>query len=95
MAHDLEAPLICIQARLAPAVIRGARMLASHAVVNLIDDAIKYTPPSGTVTVATDVDAGWVRLSIANTGLGIPINQRERVFTRFVQLDPSRATPEA
>ena len=40
--------------------------------VNIIDNALKYTSPGGTITVSSREDSGWVRVSIRDTGCGIP-----------------------
>lgn len=54
---------------------------------NLLDNAIKYTPPSGRVDVGVANDDGLVRLWVEDGGPGIPAAERERVFERFVRLD--------
>jgi signal transduction histidine kinase len=58
---------------------------------NLIQNAIRHTPPDGTVTVRTTRDAGDVEIEISDTGAGIPAPERERVFEAFHRLDPSRS----
>ena len=50
---------------------------------NLVDNAINYTPPGGTVDVETAVDRGEAGLIVTDTGPGIPAEERERVFDRF------------
>jgi len=62
---------------------------------NLIQNAIHHTPPDGSVTVrAEDVDGG-VEIEVADTGLGIARDQRERVFEPFYRADASRTQPGA
>ena len=62
---------------------------------NLIQNAIHHTPPDGSVTVrAQDVDGG-VEIEVADTGLGIARDQRERVFEPFFRADASRTEPGA
>jgi signal transduction histidine kinase len=58
--------------------------------MNLLDNAVQYTPVGGHVTVILRDDATAVTLSVADTGPGIPAGDRERVFERFVRLDPAR-----
>ncbi len=50
---------------------------------NLIDNAIRYTPPGGTVDVALRLDEGSAAMEISDTGPGIPEEDRRRVFDRF------------
>ena len=59
-------------------------------VTNLVDNAIKFTPAGGSVTVsAADHDA-FVQVDVHDTGIGIPAGETERVFDRFYQVDASR-----
>ena len=61
---------------------------------NLLDNALKYTPAPGSVTVETSQDAGWAVLRVRDTGKGIAVDLLPRVFDLFVQepqtLDRSR-----
>ncbi len=58
--------------------------------VNLLDNAIKYTPDGGTVTATgRRVDDGY-RVQIADTGIGIPSEHQERIFERFYRVDRAR-----
>jgi two-component system sensor histidine kinase QseC len=56
---------------------------------NLVDNAIKYSPPGGQVTVTLAEEAGAVALTVSDQGPGIPAELRERVFERFVRLEGS------
>jgi signal transduction histidine kinase len=56
--------------------------------VNLLDNAIKYSPDGGDVTVSVETHMGVVRISVADQGLGIPPSERERIFEKFYRLDP-------
>jgi two-component system OmpR family sensor kinase len=58
---------------------------------NLIDNAVKYTPGGGTVDVAVDVVQGATVLTVADSGPGIPAEERERVFDRFYRIAGSEA----
>jgi PAS domain S-box-containing protein len=57
-------------------------------VVNLIDNAIKYSPDGGAVTVEIAARPETVAIAVADEGLGIPADERDRVFEKFVRLDP-------
>lgn len=71
--------------------LHGARSLLAQAVTNLLDNALKYTPAGGSVHVALARDAQAVRLSVIDSGPGIPAALRERALTRFARLDASRS----
>jgi signal transduction histidine kinase len=73
--------------------IRGNRHLLSQALANLLDNAIKYTPKGGTVSVSAKKANGSAELVVADTGPGIERDDRERVFDRFVRLEASRNSP--
>jgi PAS domain S-box-containing protein len=57
-------------------------------VANLIDNAIKYSPAGGAVTVSLGVANGNVRLAVSDVGIGIPPSERRRIFEKFYRLDP-------
>ncbi len=73
--------------------VRGNPNLISQAVVNLLDNALKYTPAGGTVCVEAGQDDGRPYVEIRDSGPGIPVSERERVLDRFVRLEGSRSTP--
>jgi signal transduction histidine kinase len=58
---------------------------------NLIQNAIRHTPADGTVTVRTRRHAGDVEIEVTDTGAGIPVEERERVFEPFHRLDRARS----
>ncbi|HET7034250.1 MAG TPA: ATP-binding protein [Thermomicrobiaceae bacterium] len=57
-------------------------------VTNLLNNAVKYSPGGGTVTVELREEGERVRLTVSDQGIGIPLDQRERVFERFHQARP-------
>jgi signal transduction histidine kinase len=62
-----------------------------RALTNLVDNALRYTPPEGRVTLHAEGRPGAVRISVRDTGSGIPAEELPRVFERFYQVDKSRA----
>lgn len=66
--------------------VHGTASMLHELVANLVDNAIRYTPPGGVVTAAIDGGAQHVTLRIEDNGPGIPPEQRERVFERFYRL---------
>ncbi|HET6470167.1 MAG TPA: HAMP domain-containing sensor histidine kinase, partial [Geminicoccaceae bacterium] len=73
--------------------VRAGRHLVAQAVANLLDNAVKYTPAGGRVMVEARAAPAGPTLLVADTGPGIPEDQRERVLERFVRLDTGRSTP--
>lgn len=75
------------------AQIEGNRSLVAQALANLVDNAIKYTPAGGRVMMSVSQSADGVVLTVADTGPGIPAEDRPRVVERFVRLEASRSSP--
>jgi two-component system sensor histidine kinase TctE len=76
-----------------PAVIAGNPIMLRELLSNLIDNALRYTPADGSVTVRVGRDAGAGRalLEVEDTGPGIAAAERERVFERFYRILGSNA----
>lgn len=73
------------------AVLTGSDTLIYRAVYNLVENAIKYNRPGGTVTVAIATENGSVALHVTDTGTGIRPENQEAVFSPFVREDKSRS----
>ena len=58
---------------------------------NLIDNAIKYTPEEGTITLSLYTHDGWARLDVADSGIGIPREHLAHLFERFYKVDKGRS----
>ena len=91
LAEDKGVTLICHAVQ--GAQLKGDRHLLFQALANLVDNAVKYTPEGGRVTVAVVQDGDRVEISVADTGPGIPKADLARVLDRFVRLDQTRSTP--
>jgi signal transduction histidine kinase len=74
----------------APAVLPGNRQLLAQALVNLVENALKYVPPHGQVDVSVAAAPDAVTLCVADNGAGIPAEDRARVMQPFVRLDRDR-----
>ena len=83
--HDVPAGL--------PAVVGDAGSL-EQILVNLLDNAIKYTPAGGGVTLSASRREGRIRVAIMDTGIGIPAADIPRLFERFFRVDRGRSREE-
>lgn len=72
----------------------GNAFLLEQAFINLIDNAIKYTPEGGKLGVSTTRDNNHVNVEIFDTGIGIPKESIPRIFERFYRVDKDRSRKE-
>ena len=68
---------------MAPVLIQADREHLQRLLLNLVDNAIKYTPPGGTITLSLHCDADQVRVQVTDTGIGLSQAEQEQIFTRF------------
>ena len=73
------------------AEIEGVEQLLKEMIYNLLDNAIKYNVPGGSVTASVRKSTGRTILSVADTGIGIPYAHQPRVFERFYRVDKSHS----
>lgn len=71
-------------------ILMGDRDNFNQMVINLVDNAIKYTEPNGKVKVRIEKSGGKLVLSVKDTGVGIPEEHLPRLFERFYRVDKSR-----
>jgi two-component system sensor histidine kinase TctE len=72
------------------AIVSGSPLLLTELLNNLVDNALRYTPPGGTVTVRSGTDdGGHPYLSVEDSGVGIPDDARSKVFERFYRIEGS------
>ena len=74
-----------------PFVVRADEDGLSQIVNNLVDNAIKYTPREGNVTIDCRQEGGEVILEVADTGIGINPRHHDRLFERFYRVDKARS----
>ena len=82
--------ILQVQLSPTPVTFRGDQQLIAQAVSNLLDNAVKYTPLKGTITVSVTTENHHITCIIADNGPGIPEAYREKVKARFFRLDESR-----
>jgi signal transduction histidine kinase len=73
--------------------LSGDRELLTQMVVNLLDNAIRHSPAGTTISVAARAAEGGVEITVADTGPGVPLAERENVLRPFYRLESSRTTP--
>jgi heavy metal sensor kinase len=71
--------------------IRADEALLRRMIVNLLDNAIKYTSPGGTVSVSCDAEDSQYVMTVSDTGQGIPLGLQPRIFERFFRADKVRS----
>jgi len=70
---------------------RGDAGLLRDVLQNLLDNAIQYTPAGGRIGVSTTAGAREAVITVADTGIGIPLAEQERIFERFYRADAARS----
>jgi two-component system, OmpR family, phosphate regulon sensor histidine kinase PhoR len=71
--------------------IRGDAVQLSEVLQNLVDNAMQYTPPGGNIDVTVYCNGHEVIFTVADTGIGIPESDLERIFERFYRVDAARS----
>ncbi|MBF0595246.1 MAG: HAMP domain-containing protein [Candidatus Omnitrophica bacterium] len=93
LEKTVEAKRLVVNVRIPP---EAARVLAdesrfSQVVLNLLDNAVKYTLEGGVITVGAVVLDSKVRIDVTDTGIGIPEEDLPRIFERFYRVDKARS----
>ena len=89
LATDKNVTMECDSSCFAP--VEGDRARLKQVIVNLLDNAIKYTPSGGRVRLSVRREQGFAILDVADDGPGIPAEALPHVFKRFFRVDPSRS----
>ena len=88
---DIELPEIGISVPpdLAPPYVDRGKVMQVFS--NILNNAIRYTPPSGNIKISAAADGAMVKVLIADTGVGIPPGDLSRVFERFYRVEKTRS----
>lgn len=71
--------------------ISGDRGLLTQALYNLVDNAVKYSPQQGVIKLSARGEGDFVRLAVSDSGIGIPEEDRVRIFERFYRIERARS----
>ena len=74
-----------------PVTVRGSRKDLSLVFSNLLDNAVRYTKVGGTIRVQVGGDNGEARVTVSDSGIGIPARELPRIFERFYRVDRARS----
>lgn len=89
LAYDKSIQVVCES--VSGVIVEGDRARLKQVIVNLLDNAIKYTPSGGRVDLKVTREAEHAVLEVVDNGIGIPAEALPRVFQRFFRADDSRS----
>lgn len=75
-----------------PLAVRGSKEGLQRVVANIIDNAIKFTERGGQISIDVDSTDAHVSICIGDTGIGLSLDNQQRIFDRFFRVDSSRST---
>ena len=75
-------------------LVLGDEELLERVLMNLLNNALSYTPESGSVTVSAQASPQWITVRVADTGSGISTDDQSRIFERFFRGDKSRGSKD-
>jgi signal transduction histidine kinase len=91
LAPLAETKQIRLESDLRSATVVGDASRLTQVVTNLIDNAIQYNRPGGSVQVRLHAKDGWSELTVEDTGVGIPSEDCPHLFERFYRVDKARS----
>lgn len=74
--------------------VKGSRKAMSHILDNLLNNALHYTPPHGSIEITIRRERSYVELAVQDTGIGIAPQDQPRIFERFYRVDTARSRNE-
>jgi heavy metal sensor kinase len=87
-----QARRVALRCELAgPVIVRGDERWLERLLLNLVDNAIKFTPEGGEVVLRISHDEGAAIVEVTDTGIGIPADVVPHIFERFFRVDPARS----
>ena len=86
-----EREIDVIMGTIQPATVRGDELRLRELILNLVDNAVKYSHPCGKVEIDLRVEGATARLAVRDYGIGIPQDAHKQIFDRFFRTDDARA----
>jgi len=83
---------VCLTSDISEAKIHGDRDLIFQAYANLLDNAVKFTPKDGHVNIKLSQENERWQVEISDTGIGVPEEEKDKIFNRFYRGEKSRST---
>ncbi len=74
-----------------PVSVAGNADRLREVILNLVDNALKYTPEGGSVALSVQREGIWAQIAVTDTGIGIPLGEQDRIFDRFYRVDKARS----
>jgi heavy metal sensor kinase len=71
--------------------VTADRLVLREAITNVVDNAIKYSPPGSSIRIRVQADGNQAQLAVADEGPGIALEDRQRIFDRFFRVDRARS----
>lgn len=91
LESSAEHAQVNLELKVEPALIRGDGILVEQMIYNLISNGIRYNHPGGKVVTEVTAETPLVVIRVCDTGFGIPVDKREKIFQRFYRLEKSRS----
>jgi two-component system phosphate regulon sensor histidine kinase PhoR len=91
MSERIRDAALTIEIDFSPVTVTGSGQDLSLLVSNLLDNAVRYTRPGGRIHVGITAQNGDAKLSVNDSGIGIPARDLPRVFERFYRVDRARS----
>jgi heavy metal sensor kinase len=88
LAQEKQVNLVFEESR--PVIVRADKMRLRQIFVNLLDNAVKYTPAGGDARLILEREGSWAKVSVRDTGKGITAESLPRIFDRFYRVDEAR-----
>lgn len=90
VAPQIQQKKISINCRISPGLkIKGELFLLRHSLINLLNNALRFTAEKGEVTINAKTSGGMIMISIIDSGEGIPVYALNRIFEKFYSIPPA------